>query len=98
VGAELKNWLNRDLKLTVEDKPGLPSYQASQAQVLPPNRPSAAKVVYVGSKNSNKYHYPTCKWAKQIKPGGLITFKSVEEARHRHYFPCPACKPPPLAQ
>jgi hypothetical protein len=94
--AQLTPWPHRDLKLTVEDKPGLPGQRASQAQALPPNRGSAAKVVYVGSKNSNKYHYPACKWAKQIKPRGLITFTSVEEARHRHYVPCPACKPPPL--
>jgi hypothetical protein len=85
-----------DPKLNVGDKSGLSSPLASQAQAIPPHRPSVAKVVYVGSKTSNKYHYPTCKWVNEIKPGRLIRFKSVEEARHRHYIPCPACKPPPL--
>ena len=26
----------------------------------------AADFKYVGSANSNKYHYPDCKWAKKI--------------------------------
>jgi len=49
---------------------------------------------YVGSKTSNKYHYPDCKWAKTIAPERLITFKSVEEAKKAGYKPCPVCKPP----
>jgi hypothetical protein len=28
----------------------------------------AADYKYVGSANSNKYHYPDCKWAKKISP------------------------------
>jgi len=53
-----------------------------------------APVVYVGSKTSNKYHYPDCQWAKTIAPERLITFKSVEEAQKAGYKPCPVCKPP----
>ena len=29
-----------------------------------------------GTKNSNKYHYPTCKSAQRIKPANLVRFKS----------------------
>ena len=47
-----------------------------------------------GSKTSNKYHYPTCKWTKQISPSNLIKFKSPEEAQKAGYIPCPVCKPP----
>ena len=47
-----------------------------------------------GSKTSNKYHYPTCKWTKQISPSNLVKFKSPEEARKAGYIPCPVCKPP----
>lgn len=61
------------------------------------DREAGAKVVYVGSKTSNKYHYPTCKWAQKIRPERLIIFKSVKEAQSRHYIPCPVCKPPPLS-
>jgi len=35
---------------------------------------------YVGSKNSNKFHLPTCTWAKRIKPENIVCFKSAEEA------------------
>jgi hypothetical protein len=98
VQPELKLQSNADPKLKVIDKPVLPKSPDSQAEAISQERHSVAKVVYVGSKTSNKYHYPTCKWVKQIKPGRLITFKSVEDARNRRYIPCPACKPPPLAK
>lgn len=49
---------------------------------------------YVGSKNSNKYHYPTCKSAQKIKPGNLVTFKSAKDAQAAGYVPCKVCKPP----
>lgn len=36
------------------------------------------------SKNSNEYHYPTCKWAQKINPSNLAKFKSSENpAAHR---------------
>jgi hypothetical protein len=71
---------------------------AVQAEALSPNRDAEAEVELVGSKTSNKYHYPACKWVKWINPGNLIKFKSVEEAQARHYIPCPTCKPPPLSR
>jgi len=54
----------------------------------------AADYKYVGSKKSNKYHYPDCRWAKKIKPSTLVTFTSAEEARSAGYVPCKVCKPP----
>jgi hypothetical protein len=35
---------------------------------------------FVGSKNSNKVHVPTCQWAKRIKPANLVCFASLEVA------------------
>jgi hypothetical protein len=49
---------------------------------------------YVGSKTSNKYHYPTCKWVKEIKQHKIIKFSSPDEAKKAGYIPCPTCKPP----
>lgn len=46
------------------------------------------------SKNSNKYHYPDCRWAKKIKPNNLVVFKSSEDAVKAGYIPCKICKPP----
>lgn len=54
----------------------------------------AADYKYVGSKRSNKYHYPSCKWALKISPGNLITFASASEALSKGYVPCKVCKPP----
>jgi hypothetical protein len=49
---------------------------------------------YVGSKTSNRYHFPDCKWVKLIHPERLIGFASVEEARKTHPIACPTCRPP----
>jgi hypothetical protein len=73
--------------------PGPPA--GPPAAVSPPRK---AEVEFVGFKNSNKYHYPTCKWARTRYPGQLIKFKSPAEAQERHYVPCPVCKPPPLSR
>jgi len=54
----------------------------------------AADYKYVGSKNSNKYHYPDCKWAKKISSKNLVTFKTAKEALAAGYVPCKVCKPP----
>jgi len=49
---------------------------------------------YVGSKLSNKYHLPDCKWAKKISPKNLVKFKTVAEAKKAGYVACKVCKPP----
>ncbi|MGZ4849059.1 MAG: Ada metal-binding domain-containing protein [Halobacteriota archaeon] len=50
---------------------------------------------FVGSVNSNVYHYPSCYEAAKIKPENLITFNSVAEACVANYRPCKVCNPPP---
>ena len=49
---------------------------------------------YVGSIQSNKYHYPDCYWAQQIKPENLTWFSSAKEALDMGYVPCKVCGPP----
>jgi len=49
---------------------------------------------YVGSIQSDKYHYPDCYWAQQIKPENLIWFSSAKEALDMGYVPCKVCGPP----
>ena len=46
------------------------------------------------SKNSNKYHYPSCRAAQKISPKNLIKFGSPEQAIKAGYQPCKICKPP----
>jgi hypothetical protein len=74
----------------------LPSPPAGPAEVVSPEREAEAEGELVGSKTSNKYHYPTCKWVKGISPWRVIKFKSAKEAQEHNYIPCPVCKPPPL--
>jgi len=49
---------------------------------------------FVGSVNSDIYHYPWCVWAQQIYPQNEIWFDSVEDAKAHGYRPCKVCKPP----
>jgi len=46
---------------------------------------------FVGSKNSNKYHLPGCRWAKNIKPGNIICFSSKSDAESKGYLPDKNC-------
>lgn len=46
---------------------------------------------FVGSKNSTKYHLPSCRFAKNIKPANQVWFTSAEEAKSRGYQPCGTC-------
>ena len=49
--------------------------------------------VYVGSLDSDKYHYPTCRWAEKITYENLIGFDSEQEAISKGYSPCGTCRP-----
>lgn len=54
---------------------------------------SSYHTTYVGSVNSDKFHYPSCSQAKRIKEGNKITFSSREEAINAGYSPCGICYP-----
>ena len=49
---------------------------------------------FVGSAKSDKYHYPGCSAAKNIKSANLVTFSSSADARAQGYVPCGKCHPP----
>jgi hypothetical protein len=49
---------------------------------------------FVGSINSNVYHYPWCFEAKKIHPENLVIFPTVADACAAGYRPCEVCKPP----
>lgn len=54
----------------------------------------AADYKYVGSPGSNRYHYPSCVWAKRLEPAVAVRFRSAAEARQKGYVPCKACQAP----
>jgi hypothetical protein len=78
---------------------GASSEQGSQAQNLAQEASKntdstdlpAKNCAYVGSKNSNKYHLPTCRWAKNIKPENKVCFESAEDAAKKGYQPDKGC-------
>ena len=49
---------------------------------------------FVGSRNSDVYHYPSCSSAKQIKSSNQVWFSSSADARAHGYRPCSKCRPP----
>lgn len=48
---------------------------------------------YVASKIRKPFHYPTCKWALEIDPQNLQTFKTRDEAIAAGHRPCKVCDP-----
>lgn len=49
------------------------------------------KCAFVASKNSNKYHLPTCQFAQKIKPENKVCFSSADEAIKRGYQGAKCC-------
>ena len=49
---------------------------------------------FVGSVNSDVYHYPDCPSAKGINPENLICFNDEKDAQAQEYRPCGRCDPP----
>lgn len=55
---------------------------------------SGSSCMFVGSRKSDEYHYPSCQWAQKISPSNLICFSSSADARAHGYVPCRVCNPP----
>jgi hypothetical protein len=56
-----------------------------------PTQTVPANCAFIGSKNSNKYHLLTCRWAKNIKPENIVCFKDENEAKSKGYLPDKNC-------
>ncbi len=54
---------------------------------------SAEETNFIGGKGSNKYHLPSCGWARRIPKRDLIEFLDHEGAKSIGYVPCSICKP-----
>ena len=48
---------------------------------------------YVGSRESDKYHHPTCRHAQRILIRNAIWWNSTSEAQSAGYSPCGTCQP-----
>jgi Metal binding domain of Ada len=49
---------------------------------------------YVVPAKSNKYHYPSCRWAQKFRSENLAVYRSAKDALGEGYLPCKVCKPP----
>jgi len=58
------------------------------------NADNTERVTFVGSKNSNIYHYTSCEWAQKINSSNLVEFSSILDAQSHGYRACNVCKPP----
>ena len=57
-----------------------------------PETPPAVPGSFVGSRNSDKYHYPWCPGAQRIKEENKVWFTTREEAERAGYTPASNCK------
>ena len=74
--------------------PSLPTSKQPSPSITPQPQPETSATKFVGSVKSDKYHYPSCQWAKRISPDNEIWFSSATEAKTKGYVPCKVCKPP----
>lgn len=75
-------------------KVNAPSTSSVTSSSLSTSSLSSSGGPFVGSKNSDVYHYPWCASAKRIKSSNKITFATSSEARAHGYRPCSKCRPP----
>jgi len=66
----------------------------TSTEYIPPTTEYTYTIQFVGSVNSDVYHYPGCRYVKKIHPENLIGFSSSDEARSYGYRPCKVCNPP----
>jgi len=91
--AVVKDFTNNEFDPAAWWAEGIPEPDPIPAPVLAATT-TATEGLFVGSLESDKYHYPSCRWAKKILPENEIWFSSSEEARAAGYVPCGVCKPP----
>ena len=76
----------------VQEKPEVPIAPKFDEPVAETTSPRSSGV-YVGSVDSDKYHNPSCRFAKEILPENEIWFDSIEDAQNSGYSPCGGCHP-----
>lgn len=65
-----------------------PTASIEQSLTEETNKETTEQGRFVGSINSNKYHWPDCPWAKKIAPQNQTWFPSEAEAQSAGYTRC----------
>ena len=76
----------------VQEQPEVPIAPSFDEPVVETTSPKSSGA-YVGSVDSDKYHNPSCRFAKEILPENEIWFDSIEDAQNSGYSPCGGCHP-----
>ena len=50
-------------------------------------------MVYIGNKNSKKFHYANCSSVRDMKEKNKVELSTREEAIEKGYVPCKICNP-----
>ncbi len=77
----------------IQSSPTLSLQGSSISDDTPTRLEPVASQEYWGSVRSDKFHYPSCRWAQRISPGNLVVFHSRQEAFSAGYVPCKVCRP-----
>ena len=56
--------------------------------------PKYTREQYMGAKDSNRYHLPTCALIRKVNPLDRRMFNTVKKAVEAGYVPCKVCQPP----
>jgi len=78
---------------TIKPEPTEKPASASTPQPTVKPAESQEKGKYVGSTESDKYHLPSCRYAKKILSDNEIWFDAVDEAQSAGYAACGVCNP-----
>lgn len=73
------------------DGKGISIQTEKQSGLEPGRAPGESR--FVGSKKADTYHFPSCRYAKAIKPENMLWFSSAAAAKKAGYKPCGTCKP-----
>lgn len=74
-----------------ESQRGLWALELEEDEINSESNQEMEQGEYLGSRNSDKYHLPGCKWAQKIKEENQVWFETVEEAEAAGYKPCKSC-------
>ena len=92
--AEVKDYTTNEFDSNEWWSSPIVAEEVTSTTTATPTVASSTSKMFVGSTQSDKYHYPSCRWAKKILPQNEIWFSSSAEAKAAGYVPCGVCKPP----
>ena len=78
---------------TTHKQTSIPAISITPANTQTPEPKPAVQATYVGNKDTKRFHYDWCSYAKKIKKTYRVKLSSHEAAINDGYVPCRICKP-----